>query len=202
MFMGALLLPQPFEATPVSRPPPPPPLPPKRAKAAKTEVHTPSGPPLPPRGLKYLGEVLDVKRKPLFYQSISYAALKTLSQNLVSNSSKYLQSLLTNSITPEHLSSLTWLFININNLTSDSEKLLQMVSLNEFSYLITDVIDDMVVNNCISCEYHGVLLRDLGLHPGCWPLLVSHNTLSLLARVLIIRSEKEDDPLLINIWKG
>lgn len=197
--MGSLLLPPPLDATPVP-PPPPPPLPPKRAKAAaKQEPRTPSVPPLPPRGLKYLSEVVDVKRKPLFYQSISCAALKTLFQHIVQNPSKNLQSVLVNSIGPEQLSSLTWLFININELKSSPEK--QSISSSEFIVMITELIDELVLNYAISLEYHGVLLRDLGLHHGCWPLFVSHNVLCILARVLIIRSEREDDTLLVNIWK-
>lgn len=202
--MGAVLLPNFFTPNNVPPPPPPPPLPPKRSKVAKLDVLTPSGPPLPPRGTKYLlkGDGMDVKRKPLFYQSLAFVSLKTLLHGVVQNPCENLQNVLVRSIGAEHIASITWLFLNVQNLAQEVEGPPQPVSFIEFTIIVQDLIYDLVMSKTLSSDHHGPLLRDLGLHPGCWPLSMAPSTLSLLACVLVLRMDSEDDPLTLNIWKG
>ena len=184
----------------------PPPLPPKRSKMSKPEVLTPSAPPLPPRGPKYFRmkvEGLEIKRKPLFYQSLSLLSLKCLLHGVVQNKSELLKKYLVGSVTPGQVSILAWLFLNVQNSCSESEGSNRLVSFREFSSVVPQVLHDLVQGEGISLEHHAHLLRDLVLVPGCWPLFMIPSTLSILASVLVIRASKmNDDPLCVNIWKG
>ena len=211
-FLGPLLLPHPIEATPIHipPPPPPPPLPPKKTKFAKPEVLTPSVPPLPPKGAKYFqlkGEGMDINRKPLFFQTLALISLKCLSHGIVQNQCKSLQNSLIKSVGPEHIAVLTWLFVNVQNLSLETPaKLVKLGSFDEFTATVMEFTHEMILSGLVTSDHHGILLRDLGLHPGCWPLSIISLTLSLLARVLIYRlqtrPENQDDPLAVNIWKG
>lgn len=198
--MGSVLIPGMFTPTDVPAPPPPPPLPPKKSKLLKMD--TPSGPPLPPRGMKYLlkGDGMDIKRKPLFYQSLALISAKTLLQGVVQNPCENLQNVLMRSIGPEHIASFTWLFLHVQNMSRKDSP--QIVSFKEFNITLQELIHDLIVGRALSFDHHGPLLRDLGLVPGCWPLAMTPPTLSILACVLVLRSEREDDPLSLNIWKG
>jgi E3 ubiquitin-protein ligase UBR4 len=185
-------------ATPVPvPPPPPPPIPPKRTRFAKQDIPIIPDPLLPPRGpTEY--EIVGPKRKTELYQKISLRALKIILHDIVQNPSEEIQSVLSNSITPDHLSCLTCLFFNIQKLSEDDSQ----QSYQEFNVIMNELMHDLISVGAVSMEDHGVLLRDLGLNYSCWPLVPTTSILSLLARVLIIRSEREDDPLSINIWKG
>ena len=184
----------------------PPPLPPKRSKMPKPETTTPSAPPLPPRGPKYYRmkvEGLDIKRKPLFYQSLSLFSLKCLLNGVLQNRSQLLRDYLTGTITLGQVSALSWIFLNVQTTPTDSESSSKFLSVSEFSCIVPQLLHSLVDSEAISFEDHGPLLRDLGLLPGCWPLFIIPSSLSLLASVLVIRAARNnDDPLCVNIWRG
>lgn len=149
----------------------------------------------------------DGRKKPSFYQSLALVALKCFNQCLVQNQQARLQEYLKNEFKPLHISLLSWLFANTSMLPSVMERTLYVHQADEFIALVSDVINEIVVSGLIHEEDHGALLRDLGLHHGCWPLTILQPTLSLLARTFIYRlqhssSESRDDPLILSIWKG
>lgn len=152
---------------------------------------------------------MDINRKPLFYQTLALISLKCLSHGIVQNQCKSLQNTLINSVGPEHVAVLTWLFVNVQNLSLESEKpakLVKLGSFDEFTATVMELTHEMILSGLITSDHHGILLRDLGLHHGCWPLTIISSSLSLLARVLIYRlqtrPENQDDPLAMSIWKG
>ena len=199
---------KPAEATPIptAPPPPPPPLPPKKTRPTKSTFI-----PLPPRGM-FRSEVSPIQMKMTFYLRLTVASVNCLLEGLVQNSFDELQTFLLTQFKPGHISILSWLFLNVHSLSEDAKnsdkfhKNDKMFHLKEMQKLITDLLHEMVVNSIVTPEYHGSLLRDIGLHPGCWPLTVQMTTLSLLARVLICRlqicTDTKDDPLTLSIWNG
>ena len=198
-----------LEATPipVAPPPPPPPLPPKKARFAKPLV-----PPrlLPPRSVPREEEQWSpTQKKMTLYLRLTNTAVRCLLEGLVQGSQGELQKFLTSQFKPCHASVLSWLFLNVHSLSNDSKnshKFVRLCHFSDLSQAVTDLLHEMVVSGIVSAEYHGSLLRDIGLHPACWPLNVPTPTLSLLARVLICRlqvsTDSKDDPLTLGIWNG
>ena len=190
-------------------PPPPPPLPPKKARFAKSPLLTPILPPpiVPPRDIPRCPTI--EQKKITFYLRLSLMSVKCLLEGLVQNSFEELQIFLSTQFKQGHFSTLSWLFLNVHSLSEDSEKSGKIVKLGcfkEMTRVVTDLLHEMVVSSLVTPEYHGALLRDIGLHPACWPLSVLPAILSLLARILICRLQTcfdtKEDPLSLSIWNG
>ncbi len=210
--LDILYLNRPLDATPIptAPPPPPPPLPPKKSRSSKSMFVPIIGatPCLPPRSIPRTPSS-PVQMKMTFYLRLSVVSIKCLLEGLVQNPLDEIQNYLLTQIKPVHTSILSWLFLNVHSLSEDaknSEKFNKIFHFREMLKLITDLLHEMVVNGIVTPEYHGSLLRDIGLHPACWPLTIPTITLSLLARVLICRlqfsTDTKDDPLTLSIWNG
>ena len=115
------------------------PCPPNARKCPNRKSSLPLPPPLPPQGPKYFRmkvEGLEIKRKPLFYQSLSLLSLKCLLHGVVQNKSELLKKYLVGSVTPGQVSILAWLFLNVQNSCSESEDSNRLVSFREFLSVI------------------------------------------------------------------
>ena len=119
-----------------------------------------------------------------------------------------IQTFLRDRLTPDHISALASIFVNVHTVLQSSDKadrFAKVAGFEAFSVAITNFMHELVVEGFVSPDHHGMLLRDMGLHQGCWSLSVMPKVLSLLARVLICRLQRrddQDDPLSLNIWKG
>ena len=149
----------------------------------------------------------DCRKKPSFYLSLAIVALKCFYQGLVQHQQKSLQEFLKKEFKPVHVSLLSWLFANTSMVPSVLERSAHIHNADGFVALVAEVMHEAVITGLIQKDDHGALLRDLGLYHGCWPLNILSPTLCLLARIFIYRlqmlcSDTEDDPLILNIWKG
>ena len=141
-----------------------------------------------------------MKRKPLFYQSLSLFSLKCLLNGILQNRSQLLRDYLTGTITLGLVSALSWIFLNVQTTPTNSESSSKFLSVSEFSCIVSQLLESLVDSEAISFEDHDPLMRDLGLLPGCWLLFIIPSSLSLLASVLVIRAARNnDDPLCVNI---
>lgn len=191
---------------------PPPPLPPKRTKLFRkggAGVDAGEKLPLPPRNIPRNPSEVPTQMKPNFYFRLALQALKCLSGSLVFSTHQRLHEYLTSSVSTDHLSVVAWLFVTGHGLVSNrarSTDLARLGSIEELVSGVTELLHEMVVGGLVSHDHHGMLLRELGLHTGCWPLFISQQLLSLLARLLLCRlhaqASPQDDPLALNIWKG
>ena len=167
----------------------------------------PTATPHPPPNKPEKDSTIETKKKPVFYLGLSLIAARCLLEGMVQSSFEGLQKFLISQMKVEHVSTVSWLFSNIHTISNGSNKSGELVKLVHFTDLlstITDLVHEMILSGIITHEHHWELLRDLGLHHGCWPLHVLPATLSLLARVLICRLKTlgGDDQLMYNIWKG
>ena len=189
------------ESTPPA--PPPPPLPPRRPPVVKKKS---LNIPLPPRG------VPRQRCKPVLYLRLATTTMSCLAE-LVSSKDPTLRKFVQDNLCAEHISCLAWLVQNVDVLISmlDSSSKVEssfVLELAGFGSDLMDMLQAMIVSGVIGQQYlQGILLNELGMSAKCWPLKITHSSLSLLGRVLVCRlgeegGKGEDDRLAVNIWKG
>ena len=198
-------------STPPPPPPPPhatiptpPPLPPKLSKPPpfrKTRFALPQDTPVRPKAP-------EISSKPSFYQELALLALQCLQKGLVHNSVERIRTYLRGKLTPDHISALASMFLNVHTIVQSSDrtdKFSKVTCFEKFVTTVTELLHQLVVEGYVKAEHHGMMLRDMGLHQGCWSLSIIPKVLSLLARVLICRLQvmgDQEDPLSLSIWKG
>ena len=100
------------------------------------------------------------------------------------------------------------MFLNVHTIVQSNDrtdKFSKVTCFEKFVTTVTELLHQLVVEGYVKAEHHGMMLRDMGLHQGCWSLSVIPKVLSLLARVLICRLQvmgDQEDPLSLSIWKG
>ena len=226
---------------PIPPAPPSPPVPPKRkvlVPAQSLQKSFPDtlysfltplkGKTVPPPEMQTL-RYTDLKKKPEFYLKLAAATLKCLLVGVAQNEHAGIQKLFQDKLTPELISQLAWLIINVGlandkigvpSLTApgnqrerkESKKVkTNLLNLREdlasvYSDLM-ELVHEMILNEASYHMLHGVLLHELGLSAKCWPLQVPLSSLSVLGRVMVCRLQRQSqegltDQLPVSIWKG
>lgn len=184
--------------------PTPPPLPPKVSKPLsflQSHLSVPQDTPICPKGS-------EVNTKPLFYLELGVISLHCLQKGLVCNGDQKVCSYVYENLTADHISALASMFVNVHSILQSgnrSHEFSKMACFENFVMSVTELVHELVVKGFVKLDHHGMMLREMGLHQGCWSLAVIPKVLSLLARVLIYRLqvlEDQDDPLSVSIWKG